>query len=138
MTGYQVALSLAVGVATVFGFDKVAMLNMMDSVLSCGAVTIVGLGLCRLITEKVLRPHQHVAVLLVGLAFLCWGIPQLPFIWFFADPDFWYVLAAGKTIAGLAALLVSIYLLDPKPEYRGPISASVGAHTHSVSGASLP
>lgn len=125
-TAYSLAIPAIVGVAQVFAWKAVVVLNVADSVFAFIGVLLVGYGLCRLIwiQEKLSRPARDIGVFLVAAAFLCWALPQSlyeshkSYVWF------WLLLAVGKVIAGLAAVLVPVFVLKPKPEYRAPNDAS--------------
>lgn len=125
-TAYCLAIPAIIGVAQVFAWKAVVVLNVADSIFAFIGVLMVGFGLCRLIRlqEKLSRPVRDIGVFLVAAAFLCWALPQplyeshKGYLWF------WFLLAVGKVVAGLAAVLVSVVVLKPKPEYQTPSDAS--------------
>ena len=87
---------------------------------------MVGFGLCRLIwaKEDMSRPTRDIGTFLVAIAFLSWALAQPLYEPYKGQSWFWFLLAVGKGIAGLAALLVSIVVLKPKPEFQTPNDAS--------------
>jgi hypothetical protein len=105
-----------------FGWTGLGVLDVTDTLFASIGVIMVGLGLCRLIWihRGLRRPVRDVAVVGVAIAYLFWAVPQPLFHWYQGALWFWLLLAAGKVIAGLAALLVSIVVLQPKPEFRSP------------------
>jgi hypothetical protein len=120
-TAYCIAIPAIIGVAQVFEWQSVVVLNVTDSVFAFIGVLMVGFGLCQLIwhQKELSGPVRDIATLLVAIAFLCWALPQplyeshQGYVWF------WVLLAIGKVIAGLAAILVSVAVLKAKPGFQG-------------------
>lgn len=121
-TAYCVAIPAIVGLAAVFQWPALNVLNVTDSIFALIGVVMVALGLCRLLlTVKTLsRPIRDLAIVFVGLTFIFWAIFQPLYVSHQDKLWFWYVLASGKMAAGLSTLLVSVGALKTKPEFRSP------------------
>jgi hypothetical protein len=117
---YVATIPALEAVAQMFGYTGLSVLDVTDSTFASIGVIMVGTGLCRLvwIQQKSSRPVRDVTAFGVAAAFLCWALPQPLFTWYQGVLWFWLLLAAGKVIAGLAALLVSVVILQPKSEFR--------------------
>lgn len=120
---YVATIPALEAVGHIFGYNGLSVLDVTDSTFASIGVMMVGAGLCRLvwIRQTLSRPIRDVAAFGVAVAFLCWALPQPLFTWYQGVVWFWLLLAAGKVIAGLAALIVSVVILQPRPEFRSPI-----------------
>lgn len=122
VTAYTLAIPAVIGVAQIFSWSALRLLHVADSVFAFIGISMVGFGLCRLlwITKKLPRPVRDIGMFLVGASFLCWAAPQLLYTAYRTHLWFWFLLAAGKVIAALAAVLVSVAVLKPKPGFQAP------------------
>ena len=125
-TAYAAAIPLVIGAGQVLDVDVADFLHIADSVFAGAGAVMVGGGLCQLIRshKKLSRPVRDIATFLVASTFLFWGVPQPFYLWYQHDLFFWSVLAMGKVFAGLAAVLVSIVVLESKDGFQAPNDAS--------------
>lgn len=74
---------------------------------------------------------RDLGVVLVAVAFLAWALPQPLYESHKGELWFWFLLAVGKAIAGLAAVLVSVRVLKPKPQFQTPNDAPLVPETNA-------
>jgi hypothetical protein len=112
----SVLVSLAAGIVGVAHADPLGLLRIVDVLTAATVILLVGWRLMKLEPEK---GHRALASV-VFLFYACWGLMQIPMVWFAnaLNPTYFTVLMLSAFGAMLSTVLHSSMVLREQPEFE--------------------